>query len=198
MIVIDSVVEEDRCMLLANELGPITLPNETTKELSPTAQDTFAIFGDPRLLGNGERPQFLPHGCLHKTFDLELIESVLTNYLEPFRKVCLSSASPIRDLYASSHPQILLLFTAFRGLTLITTPPLPSAPQNERSAFLLAPGGTRIVFLLLKQFSSELKTDAEVILTLLIKLIGGETDSLAPLLGCSRWRSCAGKAPLYT
>jgi hypothetical protein len=65
----------------------------------------------------------------------------------------------------------------------------------------LAPGGTRIVFLLLKQFSFELKTDAEVILTLvtlLIKLIGGETDSLALLLGCSRWRSCAGKAPLYT
>jgi Guanine nucleotide exchange factor in Golgi transport N-terminal len=30
---------------------------------------------------------------------------------------------------------------------------------------------------LLKQFSSKLETEAEVILTLLIKLIGGETDA---------------------
>jgi hypothetical protein len=67
MIVVDRVVGEDRRMLLANELGSITLPNGTTKELGPTAHDAFAIFGDPRLLGNGERPQFLPHECLHKT-----------------------------------------------------------------------------------------------------------------------------------
>ena len=95
MIIIDSVVEEDHCLLLANELGLITLLNKMTKELGSTAQDTFAIFGDPCLLDNGECSQFLPHGCLHKTFDLELIKNVLTNYLEPFYKVCVSSASPI-------------------------------------------------------------------------------------------------------
>ena len=67
MIVVDRVVGEDRHMLLANELGSITLPNGAAKELSLTAHDAFAIFGDPRLLGNGERSQFLPHECLHKT-----------------------------------------------------------------------------------------------------------------------------------
>jgi hypothetical protein len=49
MIVVDRVVEEDRRMLLANELGPITLPNGATKELGPTARDTFAIFGEGPL-----------------------------------------------------------------------------------------------------------------------------------------------------
>ena len=67
MIVVNRVVEEDRRMLLANEPGSISLLNGTTKQLGPTAHDAFAIFGDLRLLGNGERPQFLTHECLHKT-----------------------------------------------------------------------------------------------------------------------------------
>jgi hypothetical protein len=44
-------------------------------------------------------------------------------------------------------------------------------------AFPLSPRGTRVAFLLLKQFPSELETEAKVILTLLIKLIIGETDA---------------------
>jgi hypothetical protein len=92
------------------------------------------------------------------------------------------------------------MFTAFRTLTLITTPPLPLLLKtlSERSVFLLALRGTRVVFLLLKQFSSKLETEADVILTLLIKLISGETDTGEPRPGYTRWRSCAGKAPLYS
>jgi Guanine nucleotide exchange factor in Golgi transport N-terminal len=37
--------------------------------------------------------------------------------------------------------------------------------------------GTRVVFLLLKQFSAELVMEAEVFLALLIKLVGGETEA---------------------
>lgn len=105
MFVVDKVVEEDRRMLLANELESITLPDGTTQALGPAARDAFAIFEDLCLLGNGERPQFLQLEYLHKTFALELIESVLTNYHELFRKVC-PSPLLIRDLYASSCPQI--------------------------------------------------------------------------------------------
>jgi hypothetical protein len=137
------------------------------------------MFEDLCLLGNGERPQFLQLEYLHKTFALELIESGLTNYHQLFRKVCLSSPLPIQDLYASSssYPQITVMFTAFRALTLITTPPLHHLFSlllkvlSERSAFLLPLCGTRVAFSLLKQFSSELETEAEVILTLLIKHI---------------------------
>jgi hypothetical protein len=121
--VVDKVAEEDHRMLLADELESITLPDMTTQALGPAARDTFAIFEDLCLLGNGERPQFLQFEYLHKTFTLELMESVLTNYHELFRKVCcLSSPSPIRDLYAGSclscsqHSQLF---------NLITTPPFP-------------------------------------------------------------------------
>jgi hypothetical protein len=171
-------------MLLANELQSITLPDGTTQALGSAERDAFAIFEDLCLLGNGERPQFLQLEYLHKTFVLELIESVLMNYHELFHKVCLSSPLPIRDLYAGCCPQITVTFTTLRALTLITTPPLPPAPQtlSELSAFPFSLPGTRIV-VLLKQFSSELEMEAEVILTLLIKLISGETDLGEPRPG---------------
>lgn len=95
MFVVDKVVEEDRRMLLANELESITLPDGTTQVLGPAARDAFAVFEDLCLLGNGEPPQFLQLEYLHKTFALELIESVLTNYHELFRKVRFSYS--IRD-----------------------------------------------------------------------------------------------------
>jgi len=73
-------------MLLANELESITLPDGTTQALGPAVRDAFAIFKDTSLLGNGERPQVLQLKYHHKTYALELIESVLTNYHELFRK----------------------------------------------------------------------------------------------------------------
>ena len=54
--------------------------------------------------------------------------------------------------------------------------PLLLKTLSERSAFPLTLRGTRVVFLLLKQFSAELATEAEVFLTLLIKLVSGETE----------------------
>jgi hypothetical protein len=87
MFVVDKVVEEDRRLLLANELESVTLPDGNTQTLGPAARDAFAIFEDLCLLGNGERPQFLQLDHLHKTFALELIESVLTNYHDLFHKV---------------------------------------------------------------------------------------------------------------
>ncbi|KAI0262386.1 hypothetical protein BGY98DRAFT_1104163 [Russula aff. rugulosa BPL654] len=82
-------------------------------------------------------------------------------------KVCLSSFLLIRDLYASSCLQITLMFTAFRALLLFQHHlfALLLKALSECSAFPLAFRGTRVVLLLLKQFSSELEAEAEVILT---------------------------------
>ncbi|KAF8500785.1 hypothetical protein F5888DRAFT_1793216 [Russula emetica] len=96
-----------------------------------------------------ERPQFLQLEYLHKTFSLELIESVLTNYHKLLRKLL---------LLLQHHLFPLLLKTL-----------------SERSAFPLPSSAS--------QFSSELETEAEVILTLLIKLISGETDASEPRPG---------------
>ena len=196
MFVVDKVVEEDRRMMLANELESITLPDGTTQALGPAARDAFAIFEDLCLLGNGESPQFLELEYLHKTFALELIESVLTNYHELFRKVRFSSFSIRVVLTLSSspqHPELLLLLQHHLFPLLLKT-------LSERSPFPLALRGTRVVFLLLKQFSAELETEAEVFLTLLIKLISGETEAGEPrpawmrVLAMEIMRGCV---PLY-
>jgi hypothetical protein len=69
---------------------------------------------------------------------LDLIESVLTNNHKLFHKVCLSSPLPIGELYCML-PVLLksFMFTAFRALTFITTPPLPPTPQNALRALCL-------------------------------------------------------------
>jgi Guanine nucleotide exchange factor in Golgi transport N-terminal len=78
--------------------------------LDPAARDASAIFEDLcLLLGSGARPQQVD---LDKTFTLMLINRVLTNYHQLFRKVCLSSFLPIRDLYAGSCPQFTTMFTS--------------------------------------------------------------------------------------
>jgi hypothetical protein len=50
---VNKVVEEDRCMLLAHELESTTPPDGTTQALGPAMRDAFAIFEDLCLLGNG-------------------------------------------------------------------------------------------------------------------------------------------------
>ena len=64
--------------------------------LGPADLDAFPIFEDLCPLDNGEHPQFPQPEYLHKTFALELIESVLlTNYHHQFfRKVCIILTHP--------------------------------------------------------------------------------------------------------
>ena len=87
VFVIDKVVDEDR----RDEVNPsdyteIVLPDGTNKTLRPSALDACAVVEDLCLLANTEKPHFLKLGSLPKTFALELIESVLTNYHVLFRQ----------------------------------------------------------------------------------------------------------------
>jgi len=70
-------------MLLAYDLDSTTLLDGRIQVLFSAAPYAFAIFEDLCLLGTGERPQFLQLDYLHKTFALEVIESVFTNYHQP-------------------------------------------------------------------------------------------------------------------
>lgn len=87
MFIFEKMVNEDRQENDdALELSEATLPDGSTKALGPCAKDAFSVFEDLCLLANSERPNFLKLDYLHKTFALELIESVLTNYHELFKK----------------------------------------------------------------------------------------------------------------
>jgi Guanine nucleotide exchange factor in Golgi transport N-terminal len=117
MFIVDKIVEEDRCMLLANELKSITPPDRTTQVLDPgAAHNVVVIFEDLCLLGNGECPQFLQLEYPCKMFALWLIESVLTNYHKLFHKVCLLPFTHPRPV-CHQCPQITVMFTAFLAHT---------------------------------------------------------------------------------
>ena len=68
----------------------------------------------------------------------------------------------LTSISCSQHPELLLLLQHHLSLLLLKT-------ISERSAFPPTFRGTRVVFLLLKQFSAKLATEAENFLTLLIK-----------------------------
>ena len=125
--------------------------------LAPAAHDTFAIFEDLRLSGNGERPHYdsamrtiriLPFHK-DKTFALELVEDRTHKIPRtlPQGVSLLSFNLPIRDLYAAGCPQITLMFTEFRALTLISTPLLLLLLKtlSERSASSL-PSAAHVFF----------------------------------------------------
>ena len=91
MFVVDKMDVEDRVSEDGNmqnsRLTEVLLPDGSVKNLGPSALDAFSVFEDLCLLANSEKPHFLKLEFLHKTFALELIESVLTNYHQLFRKV---------------------------------------------------------------------------------------------------------------
>ncbi|KAJ7242359.1 hypothetical protein B0H12DRAFT_1132442 [Mycena haematopus] len=150
MFVFDKMVDEDRRDDVdTSQWVEMKLPNGTTKSLGPSERDAFSVFEDLCLLANSEKPNFLKLEFLHKTFALELIESVLTNYHALFRK----------------HTELVLL------LQLHLCPLLLKA-LSDRPSFPLTLRCTRVVFLLLKQFALELETEAEIFLSLLIKIVG--------------------------
>ncbi|KAH7341760.1 hypothetical protein B0J17DRAFT_647820 [Rhizoctonia solani] len=129
-------------------------PDGSSGNLAPSAHDAFAIFQDLCLLANSERPLYLQLEALPKTFSLELIESVLTNYYELFK----------------SRPELLMLLRHHLS-------PLLLKSLSDRPHFPLTLRSTRVVFILLKQFSVELETEAEVFLMLFIKVVTGDSDS---------------------
>ncbi|KAF9021632.1 hypothetical protein BDZ89DRAFT_232067 [Hymenopellis radicata] len=148
MFVVDKMVDEDR-QDSSPEMHDLKLPDGTPKSLRPSARDAFAVFEDLCLLANSEKPNKLDF--LHKTIALELIESVLTNYHDSFRV----------------HPELIQLLRHHLC-------PLLLKALSERPVFPLTLRCTRVVFLLLKQFSVELETESEVFLMLLIKIITDE------------------------
>jgi hypothetical protein len=67
------------------------------------------------------------------------------------------------------HSELLLLLRHHPSQLLLKT-------LSERSSFPLTLHGTRTSFLLLQQSSSELSTESEVLLVLLIKIVASEVE----------------------
>ncbi|KZT05808.1 uncharacterized protein LAESUDRAFT_779842 [Laetiporus sulphureus 93-53] len=148
MFVVDKVVDEDhRDEVEVSSMTETTLPNGKTKALGPSALDAFAVFQDLCLLADAEHPHFLKPNVLRKTFALELIESVLTNYHDLFRKIFV-------------HDELLQFLQHHLSLLLLKA-------LSDRPNFPLTLRATR-------QFSLELKSESEVFLMLLIRIVSAD------------------------
>ncbi|KAG6333293.1 hypothetical protein ID866_5795 [Astraeus odoratus] len=155
MFVFDKMADEDRQNdVPLGAMSEVALPNGNTTSLGPYATDAYSVFEDLCLLANSEKPHFLHLEYLHKTFALELIESVLTNYHDLFRQ----------------HSELLLLLQHHLC-------PLLLKSLSDKAIFPLTLRCFRVVFLLLKKFSFELKTEAEVFFMLLIKIVAEDSES---------------------
>ncbi|KAL4066352.1 hypothetical protein V8B97DRAFT_2111374 [Scleroderma yunnanense] len=154
MFVFDKMADEDRRESVPDDaMTEVNLPNGSTTSLGPYATDAYSVFEDLCLLANAEKPHFLLLDYLHKTFALELIESVLTNYYDLFRQ----------------HTELLLLLQHHLC-------PLLLKSLSDKAIFPLTLRCFRVVFLLLKKFSFELKTEAEVFFMFLIKIVSEDAE----------------------
>ncbi|BGP52111.1 Endocytosis and vacuole integrity protein [Rhodotorula kratochvilovae] len=135
--------------------------------LRPAARDAYLLLEDLCLLiagsvegGPDGEPSFLRWGSLSRTFGLELVESIVSGFGDIVR----------------AHPELLLVLRAHLCPLLIrflSSPPHSTLSSSTSFAFSfpLTLRLTRVVFLLLKQFSDLLTLESEVFLTMFVRVI---------------------------
>ncbi|OCF31812.1 hypothetical protein I316_06619 [Kwoniella heveanensis BCC8398] len=147
---------------------PLALPSEPPTEVhvSPSALDAYNIFSDLCLLtasagsggsgfhlwggGEKEKPKLLKLSNLHRTFGLELIESILSGYEE-------------------GRPELLFLLQH-------SLDPLLLKLLAEKPTFPIALRVCRLIFLLVRSFTDQMPKEVEAYLLTLIKLGMGDAE----------------------
>ena len=124
-------------------------PNTTQDVyLLPSARDAYLVFEDICLLVNSEQPSFLKLQSLPRTFGLELIESVLSDFAPVFAR----------------HRELLHLLRTLLSPLLIRA--LAEKPTFSTTLRLM-----RVMYLLLKKFNDALVIEAEIFLSMFIKIV---------------------------
>ncbi|SNX81872.1 related to MON2 - peripheral membrane protein with a role in endocytosis and vacuole integrity [Melanopsichium pennsylvanicum] len=139
--------------------GPVTL--------FPSSRDAYLVFSDLCSLANAEPATFLSLDSLSKTFSLELIESVLSNHQRLFSSPSSPPKSP-----ANSHPELLFLLRS-------KVCPLLIKSLSEPPAFPVHLRLMRLLFLLLRQFSSDLILEVEILLSILLRTVNPSAQEIA-------------------
>ena len=177
MAVFDKVKEEDAVLdgikgggEEAAALAPLAamsldLPDGSVT-LFPSSRDAYLVFSDLCSLANAEPATFLSLNSLSKTFSLELIESVLSNHPRLFT----TSTSTMNQ--SNSHPELLFLLRS-------KVCPLLIKSLSEPPAFPIHLRLMRLLFLLLRQFSSDLVLEVEILLSILLRTVNPSAQELA-------------------
>ncbi len=136
--------------------GPVTL--------FPSSRDAYLVFSDLCSLANSEPATFLSLESLSKTFSLELIESVLSNHQRLF--------SSTGGVSSQTHPELLFLLRS-------KVCPLLIKSLSEPPAFPIHLRLMRLLFLLLRQFSSDLVLEVEILLSILLRTVNPSAQEIA-------------------
>ncbi|KAI8070702.1 hypothetical protein BC940DRAFT_295365 [Gongronella butleri] len=171
--VFDKVTDEDTQPPTAEPAHSIRLSDDSTMALHPCAKDAYYLFQDLCLLTNNEAPEYLRLTRLSNTFGLELIESVLTNHYALFREhkeLC----SLLRERVC---PMIIKTFSEKHDF-----------PQTVRL--------TRVVYILIKQFSQLLVTECEVFLSMFVKILEPDNPLWQRVLAMEIFRGVCGNPAL--
>ncbi|WRT70613.1 uncharacterized protein IL334_007611 [Kwoniella shivajii] len=155
----------------STETVSLSLPTDpvTKTEVSPSALDAYYIFSDLCLLtasagsgasgfhlwggGEKEKPNLLKLQNLHRTFGLELIESILSGYEESVKK----------------RPELLFLLQH-------SLDPLLLKLLSEKPSFPIALRVCRLIFLLIRSFTDQLPKQVEMYLLTLIRMGMGDNE----------------------
>ncbi|GAC73780.1 uncharacterized conserved protein [Moesziomyces antarcticus T-34] len=138
--------------------GPVTL--------FPSSRDAYLVFSDLCSLANAEPASFLFLHTLSKTFSLELIESVLSNHQRLFSSLNTTQGQNV------SHPELLFLLRS-------KVCPLLIKSLSEPPAFPIHLRLMRLLFLLLRQFSSDLVLEVEILLSILLRTVNPSAHEVA-------------------
>ncbi|KAI8971243.1 hypothetical protein BDB01DRAFT_811861 [Pilobolus umbonatus] len=152
IFVFDKVSKEDGLELEEDEAThEITITTGEQIKLHPCAKDAYYLFQDLCLLTNGDPPEYLRLNHLSKTFGLELIESILTNHYALFKEHT-ELSSILRERVC---PMFIKNF-------------------SEKNEFPQTMRLTRVVYILIKQFSEILVMECEIFLSMFVKILEPE------------------------
>ncbi|RCI05076.1 hypothetical protein CU098_010695 [Rhizopus stolonifer] len=152
IFVFDKVAKEDTLNLPESDtIHEIEISTGEKIKLHPCAKDAYYLFQDLCVLTNGDHPEYLRLNHLSKTFGLELIESILTNHYRLFREH--------KELSAILKERVCPMFIK---------------NFSEKSEFPQTMRLTRVVYILIKQFSELLVMECEIFLSMFVKILEPE------------------------
>ncbi|CEH17922.1 Uncharacterized conserved protein [Ceraceosorus bombacis] len=162
MTVFDKVKEEDAILDGIKEGGEdaaavaplaamtVPVPGSDGITLFPSSKDAYRLLSDLNALASGDEAPFLGLASLPRTFALELIESILKNHAYLFKP--------------ANHPELLLSLRQ-------SICPLLIRALSEQPDFPVTLRLVRLLFVLLRQFNSELKVEVEILMSILQRLL---------------------------
>lgn len=160
----EEVTEEEPKELNIEELKACT--GMAPKNLKPCAADAFLLFQDLVQLVNADQPYWLLGMTeMTRTFGLELLESVLTNFTSVFYK------NPEFSFLLKERVCALVIKLFSPNIKYRTVAPSTQQPPYDKPYFPISMRLLRVVSILIQKYHCLLVTECEIFLSLIVKFL---------------------------